>query len=52
MLTRDFDYELPDDAVAQRPLPRGESRLLVLDASGDGAKENGNASAGMRHWAN
>jgi len=34
MLTRDFDYELPDEAVAQHPLPRGESRLLVLDAQG------------------
>ena len=34
MLTRDFDYELPDEAIAQHPLPRGESRLLVLDAEG------------------
>lgn len=34
MLTRDFDYELPDEAIAQHPVPRGESRLLVLDADG------------------
>ncbi len=35
MLTRDFDYELPSEAIAERPAPRGESRLLVLDAEGD-----------------
>ena len=34
MLTRDFDYELPPERIAQRPAPRGESRLLVLDAEG------------------
>ena len=34
MLVRDFDFELPDEAIAQRPAPRGESRLLVLDAQG------------------
>ena len=34
MLTRDFDYELPPDRIAQRPAPRGESRLLVLDREG------------------
>jgi S-adenosylmethionine:tRNA ribosyltransferase-isomerase len=32
MLTRDFDYHLPADRIAQRPAPRGESRLLCLDA--------------------
>ncbi len=32
MLTRDFDYELPESSIAQRPLPRGESRLMWLDA--------------------
>jgi S-adenosylmethionine:tRNA ribosyltransferase-isomerase len=31
VLTRDFDYELPEDRIAQEPAPRGESRLLVLD---------------------
>jgi len=34
MLTRDYDYQLPDEAIAQAPAPRGESRLLVLDAEG------------------
>ncbi|HET9769198.1 MAG TPA: tRNA preQ1(34) S-adenosylmethionine ribosyltransferase-isomerase QueA [Thermoanaerobaculia bacterium] len=34
MLVRDFDFELPDEAIAQRPAPRGESRLLALDAEG------------------
>ena len=32
MLVRDFDFELPADRIAQRPLARGASRLLVLDA--------------------
>ncbi len=36
MLTDDFDYDLPDEAIAQRPAPRGTSRLLVLDEAGDG----------------
>lgn len=30
MRTDDFDYHLPPELIAQRPLPRGESRLLVL----------------------
>jgi S-adenosylmethionine:tRNA ribosyltransferase-isomerase len=34
MLTRDFDYDLPEGAIAERPAPRGESRLLVLDREG------------------
>lgn len=34
MLTSDFDYELPPEAIAQEPAPRGESRLLVLDREG------------------
>lgn len=36
MLTRDFDYELPEERIAQEPAPRGESRLLVLDQEGAG----------------
>ena len=32
MLTRDFHYDLPDSAIADRPAPRGESRLFVVDA--------------------
>ena len=31
LLTRDFDYELPEESIAQEPAPRGESRLLVMD---------------------
>ena len=34
MLTHAFDYELPPGRIAQRPAPRGESRLLLLDAEG------------------
>lgn len=35
MLTRDFDYHLPEDRIAQHPAPKGESRLLVTDAAGE-----------------
>jgi S-adenosylmethionine:tRNA ribosyltransferase-isomerase len=35
LLTSDFDYELPAEAIAQRPAPRGESRLLALDREGE-----------------
>jgi S-adenosylmethionine:tRNA ribosyltransferase-isomerase len=35
VLAADFDYHLPADRIAQRALPRGESRLLVLDAAGE-----------------
>ena len=31
MLVSDFDFELPDDLIAQEAAPRGQSRLLVLD---------------------
>ena len=34
MLVSDFDFALPDSAIAQEALPRGTSRLLRLDASG------------------
>jgi S-adenosylmethionine:tRNA ribosyltransferase-isomerase len=34
MRTRDFDYHLPAESIAQQPAPRGESRLLVLDREG------------------
>src|SRR5688572_30426666 len=34
MLTRDFDYELPPDLIAQHPLPqRSASRLLHIPPS-------------------
>lgn len=32
MLVKEFDFDLPDDRIAQEPPPRGESRLLVLSA--------------------
>ena len=35
VLTRDFDFVLPAEAIAQEPAPRGESRLLDLDARDD-----------------
>lgn len=35
MLTAEFDFELPEEAIAQRPAPRGQSRLLVLDREGE-----------------
>lgn len=35
MLVDDFDYELPEDRIAQDPAPRGASRLLVIDAEGE-----------------
>ncbi len=38
MRTDDFDFELPRELIAQIPVPRGESRLLVLDRSGGGLK--------------
>jgi S-adenosylmethionine:tRNA ribosyltransferase-isomerase len=31
MKTDDFDFELPQELIAQHPAPRGASRLLVLD---------------------
>jgi len=31
MQTTDFDYELPPEQIAQKPVGRGTSRLLVLD---------------------
>jgi S-adenosylmethionine:tRNA ribosyltransferase-isomerase len=34
VLTAEFDYELPDAAIADRPAPRGESRLLVVSREG------------------
>jgi S-adenosylmethionine:tRNA ribosyltransferase-isomerase len=33
--TSDFDYRLPENRIAQRPLARGTARLLVLDAEGE-----------------
>ncbi|HEV8267680.1 MAG TPA: tRNA preQ1(34) S-adenosylmethionine ribosyltransferase-isomerase QueA [Thermoanaerobaculia bacterium] len=30
MLVADFDFDLPEEAIAQRPSPRGTSRLMTL----------------------
>jgi len=35
MRTDDFDFELPQELIAQKPVPRGTSRLLVLDRASD-----------------
>ena len=34
MRTAEFDYDLPQECIAQTPGPRGESRLLRLDVDG------------------
>ncbi len=39
MLTSDFDFEFPQDLIAYTPAPRGESRMMVLDKSGDSPAE-------------
>jgi S-adenosylmethionine:tRNA ribosyltransferase-isomerase len=31
VLASDFDFDLPEELIAQQAVPRGESRLLVLD---------------------
>jgi S-adenosylmethionine:tRNA ribosyltransferase-isomerase len=36
MKTDDFDFELPQEMIAQTPVPRGTSRLLVLDRASGG----------------
>lgn len=41
MLTRDFEYELPTDLIAQRPTPqRGDSRLLVVGGGEDSFRDS------------
>lgn len=41
MLTSDFDFELPDELIAQYPLAqRAASRLLAVDASGEFSDHN------------
>jgi S-adenosylmethionine:tRNA ribosyltransferase-isomerase len=40
MRLSDFDYELPQELIAQQPLPeRASSRLLVLDGPGGGLQD-------------
>ena len=36
MLASDFDFDLPEELIAQEPAPRGASRLLVLDRATGG----------------
>jgi S-adenosylmethionine:tRNA-ribosyltransferase-isomerase (queuine synthetase) len=31
MRTADFDFEFPEGLIAYQPLPRGESRMMVVD---------------------
>lgn len=35
MLVSDFDFELPEDLIAQEAAPRGSSRLMVVPRNGD-----------------
>lgn len=35
MLTADFDFDLPEELIAQEAAPRGRSRMFTLDAQGD-----------------
>jgi S-adenosylmethionine:tRNA ribosyltransferase-isomerase len=35
----EFDFDLPDDLIAQAAAPRGESRLLVVDRDGPGLED-------------
>jgi S-adenosylmethionine:tRNA ribosyltransferase-isomerase len=35
VLVSEFDYELPDDLIAQEAAPRGASRLMVLERGSD-----------------
>jgi S-adenosylmethionine:tRNA ribosyltransferase-isomerase len=39
VLVSDFDFELPEELIAQQAVPRGQSRMLVLRRS-DGAVED------------
>ncbi len=36
MRASDFDYHLPEDRIAQEPVPRGTARLLVVDRRREG----------------
>jgi S-adenosylmethionine:tRNA ribosyltransferase-isomerase len=48
MRVSDFDFELPDELVAQHAVPRGESRLLTLERA-TGAIEHGAIDDLVRH---
>lgn len=40
MRTSDFDYSLPPELIAQHPVQRGESRLLIVRPGGERALED------------
>jgi S-adenosylmethionine:tRNA ribosyltransferase-isomerase len=50
MRTEDFDFELPRELIAQKPVPRGTSRMLVLDRASGGLehREIGDLSENLR----
>ena len=48
MRVSDFDFELPDELIAQHAAPRGESRLLALNRA-TGAVEHGVIGDLVRH---
>jgi S-adenosylmethionine:tRNA ribosyltransferase-isomerase len=48
VLVSDFDFDLPDELVAQEPRPRGRSRMLVLDRA-TGALEHSTIAALPSH---
>jgi S-adenosylmethionine:tRNA ribosyltransferase-isomerase len=46
MLTADFDFAFPENLIAYHPLPRGESRMMVLDKAGPEAESAGRPESG------
>ncbi len=52
MKTSDFDFELPENLIAQKPLtPRDSSRLLVCQAKGRLGQFNGNFEFTHSHFS-
>lgn len=47
MLRTEFAYELPPDLIAQNPRPRGESRMMIVDAGTDPAHITHGSIAGF-----
>jgi S-adenosylmethionine:tRNA ribosyltransferase-isomerase len=46
MLVSDFDFDLPDDLIAQQAAPRGASRLLVIDRATSALAHDGFGNLG------
>jgi S-adenosylmethionine:tRNA ribosyltransferase-isomerase len=40
VLASDFDFDLPEELIAQEAAPRGQSRLLVMDRSTGGLRDS------------